>query len=165
MSLFNRFPEVLPSWAEILVFDEGNTTYTANTFNYYLYVNTNGQDVTITLPSDAEASRAFNVRKINDSADILTIITDNVECSINGNTELSTNSILASLSVIMGLDGNYWSSGGSGSGGSDGSGGGNVSFVDIVCTPQANGYYINFINFNYIPIMSQNSSSIIIEFS
>ena len=116
MALFYRFSDVLPSWAEILTFDAGNTTYTANTSHYYLYVNTNGQDVTITLPSDVEASRAFNVRKINDSADVLTIITDNVECSINGNTGLSTNSILNSLSVIMGVDGNYWSSGGSGAG-------------------------------------------------
>lgn len=158
MSLFNFSLLPLPSWANIITFDVGNTEFTANDHSYYMFVNTNGQNSSIILPSNAEFSKAYVIRKINSDPDILTITTDDVNCFIDGASTSNTDSI----SVVMGPDGNYWSIGKT------------VVLtseqpqteiqVDISGTADINGFYISFINTNFIPIMVSNTTCITIQY-
>jgi hypothetical protein len=109
MTLSN-FIRVRRVWANSLVFSNVFTSYSVLTTDTVLFADVSGGNGTIVLPSAANASHSFTIKRIEDTPDsVLTITTDDVaNCAIDGVDTLELTSGFDAISCVMGNDLNYY---------------------------------------------------------
>jgi len=149
-------------WNNLFVYTVNSTSVGLDeSYNMFLG-DTTAINGVVVLPSNAIASKCYTLKKIDSTNNILTVTTDDANCLVDGVSSLNITSVFDAMSCIMGGDGNYYTIV---------FGGGLISFdiftetqVDISGVANIDGFYITFINTNYIPIMHSNTSSITIQY-
>jgi hypothetical protein len=83
-------------------------TYPAKLTDHIILLDTNNQNGAIVLPLSAGIGKEYVIKKLLNTADVVTIDTDDVNCLVDGGATNSTSSAYGVINLVMGPDKNYW---------------------------------------------------------